>query len=208
MQDLWHFTGVGAMSSMGMGHALPRESAAELRKVLQYARETVPIGIYRHRNGSEYVVFSHSLQEFDLVPVVHYYSASSELLFTRTLDDFVAEVKGKPRFVFVRKATVQELRKPFFDALTESSAEEREGRFILCGDDGDVCYQCKRSVTDETATHGVGAGWVCKDKASCREVRDARTEGCCSHNRHKTGEHPDFDEAKALFLSTSIGAKL
>jgi hypothetical protein len=68
-----------------------------------------PIGVYVHRKGGEYVVYSHSLDEGTLQPLVHYYSLTKRTRWTRTVADFTEEVDGKPRFARVRPPTHLEL---------------------------------------------------------------------------------------------------
>jgi hypothetical protein len=68
------------------------------------------LGIYRHYKGGMYVVFSVSLSEEGLVPLVHYFSLTKKTRWTRTLhdfQDFVYPINQSnngttPRFVYVR----------------------------------------------------------------------------------------------------------
>jgi hypothetical protein len=168
----------------------------EILESLQQARNDAPIGVYRHRSGREYVVYNHSMAEHTQSLLVHCYSLESGISWTRTVRDFIEEVEGKPRFVFVRKVTRKELEKPYFATVKGASQEEREDR-IICGDAGAVCYQCKRAVTEDTAMHGVGAGWVCRDKALCTAARNARE----AQIRAKQG----FGGAEVYYRSSIFG---
>jgi hypothetical protein len=67
------------------------------------------LGLYRHYKGGLYVVFAMSIMEQDGALLVHYYSVIKNTRWTRPIDDFVELVDGKPRFEFVRKATVVEV---------------------------------------------------------------------------------------------------
>ena len=69
------------------------------------AKTTCPIGVYVHRKGGTYVVYSHSVNEATLASLVHYYSVDKGTRWTRTVDNFVEEVEGRPRFERVSDVT-------------------------------------------------------------------------------------------------------
>ena len=66
-------------------------------------------GVYHHRKGGVYTVYSTSVDEPTGDLMIHYYSPSRKSRWTRTLLAFVEEVEGKPRFWKVRDATPEEL---------------------------------------------------------------------------------------------------
>lgn len=66
-------------------------------------------GIYHHRKGGVYTVYSVTVLESDCEVMVHYYSHLRDSRWTRTLSDFTEEVDGAPRFWKVRDATREEL---------------------------------------------------------------------------------------------------
>ena len=66
-------------------------------------------GVYSHRKGGVYVVYGHTVDEATLAPLVHYYSVAKGTRWTRTVDNFIEEVDGRPRFVRLRDATLDEL---------------------------------------------------------------------------------------------------
>jgi hypothetical protein len=67
------------------------------------------LGVYEHTKGGLYIVFAVSLKEDTLDPLVHYYSIDKKTRWTRDYENFVEVVLGRPRFVYVRPATVTEL---------------------------------------------------------------------------------------------------
>ncbi len=72
--------------------------------------EACPIGLYTHRHGGEYVVFTHTIHEATLQPFVHYFALDHGTRWSHSIADFTKVVEGKPRFWRVRDATPAELR--------------------------------------------------------------------------------------------------
>lgn len=68
-----------------------------------------PVGVYTHRKGGEYILYSHSLDESSLRPLVHYYSVTKANRWTREVVVWNEPVDGRPRFWFIRPATKDEL---------------------------------------------------------------------------------------------------
>lgn len=66
-------------------------------------------GIYRHRKGGVYTVYSTSVNEATGEVLVHYYSPARKSRWTRTLADFTEEVEGRPRFWKVGEGVVEDL---------------------------------------------------------------------------------------------------
>lgn len=66
-------------------------------------------GVYHHRKGGVYTLYSVSVDEGTSSTMVHYYSPSRDSRWTRTLADFTEEVEGRPRFWKVRGANSEEL---------------------------------------------------------------------------------------------------
>ncbi len=66
-------------------------------------------GVYLHRKGGTYTVFSITLDEKSCEKMVHYHSHSNDSRWTRTLAEFSEVVEGRPRFWKVREATLEEL---------------------------------------------------------------------------------------------------
>lgn len=75
---------------------------------LASATAAAPRGIYGHRNGGEYVLFAHSLDEETLEPLVHYYSLDKKTRWTRTLKVWIEVVDSRLRFWWVRAASGSE----------------------------------------------------------------------------------------------------
>lgn len=72
----------------------------------------IPLGIYQHYNGGFYLVYSVSLLESNLTPLVNYYSMEKKTRWTRTLEDFTKIMypndTDQPRFAFMREPTPTE----------------------------------------------------------------------------------------------------
>lgn len=77
------------------------------------ATSLVELGVYRHYKGGLYTVFSTSIDEATLQPLVHYYSQAKHTRWTRTLENFRETVSdGKhqvPRFEFLSIAGAVDL---------------------------------------------------------------------------------------------------
>lgn len=81
-------------------------------------------GVYRHHKGGLYTLYSTSIEESSLTPVVHYYSHAKATRWTRTLANFFEMLPGdNPRFVRLRDVTSGELLAAFGydEALREVS---------------------------------------------------------------------------------------
>lgn len=76
---------------------------------LAEATKDVPRGVYAHRKGGEYVLYSFSVHEASLRPMGHYYSLTKKTRWSREIEVWLEEVDGKPRFWFLREATRQEM---------------------------------------------------------------------------------------------------
>lgn len=72
-------------------------------------RERFRTGVYRHFKGGEYVLYSVSLSESSLLPLIHYYSLSKRTRWTRDFANWQSPAGEAPRFSFVREATREEL---------------------------------------------------------------------------------------------------
>src|ERR1700679_2905123 len=77
------------------------------------AEALVELGIYRHWRGGLYTLFTTSIDEETLEPLVHYYSHVKKTRTTRRLSVFREAVKEVgyegPRFEFTCTATTAEL---------------------------------------------------------------------------------------------------
>jgi hypothetical protein len=76
-------------------------------------QEEVPLGLWRHYKGGEYIVFALSVQEDTCKHLVHYYSLDKKTRWTRSLSNFVEIVTPPgsylvPRFRFVRVTSMDE----------------------------------------------------------------------------------------------------
>lgn len=71
---------------------------SEIQSKLKEFAARCPIAVYTHRNGGQYVVFGHSVDEATLTPLVHYYSIDHGTRWTRTVENFTQRVDGHPRF--------------------------------------------------------------------------------------------------------------
>lgn len=87
----------------------PFDPKEEAQRDLARAMALCPIGVYGHRKGGTYAVFSHSVDETTLAPLVHYFSFEKHTRWTRTVENFLEIVDGAPRFRWVREATPNEL---------------------------------------------------------------------------------------------------
>ncbi len=81
----------------------------EAQKALAEARDVR--GVYKHRKGGTYVLYSVTVDEESLETMVHYYSVERGSRWTRPLRVWTEPVEGHPRFWKVRDATVSELLK-------------------------------------------------------------------------------------------------
>ncbi len=81
----------------------------DAQDVLKRAVARCPVGVYTHCKGGKYVVYSHSLDEETLTPLVHYYSLGRGTRWTRTIANFIERVGPEARFTRERDATVTEL---------------------------------------------------------------------------------------------------
>lgn len=83
------------------------------------AESHVELGVYRHWRGGLYTLFSTSIDEETLEPLVHYYSHVKRTRTTRRLHVFREHVKEAghegPRFEFTSIATTAELCAACFD---------------------------------------------------------------------------------------------
>jgi hypothetical protein len=72
----------------------------------------LPLGVYKHWKGGEYVLFAITLDESNLRILVHYYSLEKKTRWTRSYDDFTKDVDGNGlsrRFHYLRRAKPDEL---------------------------------------------------------------------------------------------------
>lgn len=73
------------------------------------------LGVYKHFKGFHVIVYSLSIDEGTLEPLVHYGTMKSAKRLTRTLENFEEHVawpneeKTRSRFVFIRDATLTEV---------------------------------------------------------------------------------------------------
>jgi hypothetical protein len=70
----------------------------EAQDKLRVAEHAFHFGVYRHKKGGLYVPYSLTLDEPTLGVLVHYASLEKRTRWTRTLENFLEEVKGQPRF--------------------------------------------------------------------------------------------------------------
>lgn len=69
---------------------------------------TIKKGIYKHRNGNSYQVIGMGRGTYDLKEYVVYQALYGDFgIWIRPYEEFVAEVDGVPRFVFVNESMVQ-----------------------------------------------------------------------------------------------------
>lgn len=91
------------------------------RAQAKLASALVQLGVYRHYKGGLYTVFSTSIDEATLEPLVHYYSHAKRTRWTRTLRNFQETIKNDtgnvPRFEFTSVASVSELVTACFEGL-------------------------------------------------------------------------------------------
>jgi len=86
---------------------------------LAEAASCCPVGVYAHRNGGEYVVYGHSIDEATLVPLVHYFSIAKRSRWTRTIINFTEQGSdGAARFRRIRDATDDEILEARIVGLT------------------------------------------------------------------------------------------
>jgi hypothetical protein len=88
----------------------------------QKLRETlIELGIYRNHKGGLYTLFTTSVDEATLQPLVHYYSHTKKTRWTRTFQNFgevveMQDERGKvARFEYMGPATTLELCTACFD---------------------------------------------------------------------------------------------
>jgi hypothetical protein len=85
------------------------------------AESLVEIGIYRHHKGGLYTLFTTSIDEATLAPLVTYYSHAKRTRWTRSFQNFgevveMQDERGKvARFEFMGPATTAELCTAAFD---------------------------------------------------------------------------------------------
>lgn len=96
----------------------------------------VALGIYRHWKGGFYIVYSLSIDEVSMQPLVHYYSCKKKTRWTRTRAVFTSEAEESTvraaRFRYVRPAGWQELAKAAgLDELLEGLQHLAAGQRFL-----------------------------------------------------------------------------
>ena len=84
------------------------------------AKEPFTPGFYRHYKGSSYVAFATTIHEDTGAVLVHYFSVLRHTRWTRTRENFVELVDGRPRFTWWRIATVDELAAAAFGGYAET----------------------------------------------------------------------------------------
>lgn len=67
---------------------------------LEAARKKCPLGLYRHYKRGDYILYSVSLRESDMEPVVSYYSIGRMTRWTRPVEEFAATVDSEGGRVF------------------------------------------------------------------------------------------------------------
>jgi hypothetical protein len=89
----------------------PKALAQAALKVLD-----LPLGVYRHYKGGEYVLFAVSLMEETLQIMVHYYSVGHGTRWTRALSNWNEQIDvhldpaRRSRFEYVRPFTYEEFQ--------------------------------------------------------------------------------------------------
>lgn len=85
----------------------------EAQAALRSAAREWPVGLYKHYKNSDYIVYSHSVDEPTLEPLVHYYSLGRGTRWTRRISNFAESVAvggaEVPRFRYVAPCTVEQL---------------------------------------------------------------------------------------------------
>ncbi len=92
-----------------------------------------PIGVYAHRKGGTYVVYSHSVDESTLAALAHYYNVIDGTRWTLTVESFIKEVAGRPHFERVGDVTDEMLVRAREDVACQTGlyAHRKGGSYVL-----------------------------------------------------------------------------
>jgi|HubBroStandDraft_4_1064222.scaffolds.fasta_scaffold09594_4 hypothetical protein len=111
-----------------MNHDDKTEAQSKLAAACE-AAGVFPGHVYTHcQAAGEYVVFTITLDEVTLEPLVHYYSLTYRTRWTRTLAVFTERVRMDVfrRFAYVRPATLEEFLAAIDVRLTVAPGGSRE----------------------------------------------------------------------------------